>query len=107
MVLGYPGRTDEYLTSDALRMVTQKSLPAKIEMRTLRLKALEDEMAKGTEARLRYTGRYVSASNSWKKWIGVIHGVDRSNAIKEKKHSKQDLKTGPINCRMIPADIPR
>lgn len=85
MVLGYPGRTDEYLTSDALRMVTQKSLPAKIEMRTLRLKALEDEMAKGAEARLRYTGRYVSASNSWKKWIGVIHGVDRSNAIKRKE----------------------
>ena len=39
MVLGYPGRTDEYLTSQGLNLIAEKSLPAKIEMRTLRLKA--------------------------------------------------------------------
>jgi hypothetical protein len=89
MVLGYPGRTDEYLTSDGLRMIAQKSLPAKIEMRTLRLKALEEEMAKGPEARLRYTGRYVSVSNAWKKWIGVTKGVERSDALKMKGFFEQ------------------
>jgi hypothetical protein len=85
MVLGYPGRTDEYLTSDALRMISQKSLPAKIEMRTLRLDALEDEMAKGPRERLRYSGRYVGASNAWKKWIGVTKGIERSDALKKKE----------------------
>jgi hypothetical protein len=91
MVLGYPGRTDEYLTSFGLRMIAQKSLPAKIEMRTLRLAALEEEMAKGPEARLRYTGRYVSVSNAWKKWIGVIKGVERSNALKRKEDFEQEF----------------
>lgn len=85
MVLGYPGRTDEYLTADALRMISQKSLPAKIEMRTLRLDALEDEMAKGPEERLRYSGRYVGTSNAWKKWIGVTKGVERSDAVRKKE----------------------
>jgi hypothetical protein len=37
MVIGYPGRTDEYLTSQGLSLVAGKSLPAKIEMRSLRL----------------------------------------------------------------------
>ena len=84
MVLGYPGRTDEYLTSGGLSMIAQKSLPAKIEMRNLRLKALEEEMAKGPEVRLRYSGRYVSVSNAWKKWIGVTKGVERSDALRMK-----------------------
>ncbi len=85
MVIGYPGRTDEYLTSDALRMIGQKSLPAKIEMRTLRWQALEKEMARGPEARLKYAGRYVGISNSWKKWIGVTRGIESSDAIRRKK----------------------
>ncbi len=85
MVLGYPGRTDEYLTTDALRMISLKSLPAKIEMRTLRLNALEDEMAKGPEERLRYAGRYVGTSNAWKKWIGVTKGVEHADALRKKE----------------------
>jgi hypothetical protein len=93
MVLGYPGRTDEYLTSDALSMIAQKSLPAKIEMRTLRLNALKDEMTKNPEARLRYASKYVSISNSWKKWIGVTKGVEQPDAIEAKLHLERNFDT--------------
>jgi hypothetical protein len=89
MVLGYPGRTDEYLTSGGLQMIAQKSLPAKIEMRTLRLNALEEEMASSPEARLRYASRYVGVSNAWKKWIGVTQGVKRSDVLKRKGNFEQ------------------
>jgi hypothetical protein len=85
MILGYPGRTDEYLISDGLLMVGQKALPAKIDMRSLRLNALKEEMAQSAEARLRYTGRYVSVSNAWKKWIGITSGIERSGALKKKE----------------------
>lgn len=85
MVLGYPGRTDEYLTADALDVITRQALPAKIEMRTRRLEALADEMEKGPRERLRFSGRYVGVSNAWKKWIGVTQGVRRSGAIERKK----------------------
>ena len=93
MVLGYPGHTDQYLTSDALRMITQKSLPAKIEMRTLRLNALKDEIAQGPEARLKYASKYVSISNSWKKWIGVNKGVKQSHAIEAKEQLEKSFDT--------------
>jgi hypothetical protein len=93
MVLGFPGRTDEYLTSDALSMITQKSLSAKIEMRTLRLNALKDEMAKSPEARLRYASKYVGISNSWKKWIGVNKGIVQSHVIEAKEQLEKDFDT--------------
>jgi hypothetical protein len=84
MILGYPGRTDEYLTSQGLKMIAQKSLPAKIAMRTVRLDALKKEMITGPEARLRLAPKYISLSNSWKKWIGVTKGVDRLDALNTK-----------------------
>jgi hypothetical protein len=89
MVIGYPGQTDEYLTSHGLSMIAEKSLPAKIEMRTLRLDALQKEMDKGPEAFLKYTSQYNSISNSWKKWIGVTRGVQRSDALNNKRTQEQ------------------
>jgi hypothetical protein len=84
MVLGYPGHTDEYLTSRGLNLVSEKSLPAKVEMRTLRINALQNQMNKGAEYRLRFASKYVSVSNSWKKWMGVSLGVEKSDALNVK-----------------------
>ncbi len=90
MVIGYPGRTDEYLTSQGLSLVAYKSLPAKVEMRNLRLQGLRNEMEKSTAAKLRFGAKYYSIGNAWKKWIGVTKGVEKSNAIslKEKQEEK-------------------
>jgi hypothetical protein len=89
MVIGYPGRTDEYLTSQGLNLVADKSLPAKVEMRDLRLEGLKNEMAKSAAARLRFGAKYYSISNAWKKWIGVTKGVERSNAITIKQNQEE------------------
>lgn len=88
MIIGYPGRTDEYLTSQGLSLVAEKSLPAKVEMRNLRLQGLKAEMEKSTAARLRFGAKYYSISNAWKKWIGVTKGVERSNAINLKRNQE-------------------
>jgi hypothetical protein len=89
MVIGYPGRTDEYLTSQGLSLVANKSLPAKVEMRNLRLQGLKTEMDKSAAAKLRFGAKYYSISNSWKKWIGVTSGVDKSNAISLKQDQEE------------------
>jgi hypothetical protein len=89
MVLGYPGRTDEYLTSRGLSLVAEKSLPAKVEMRTLRLQGLNMEMDKSMAAKLRFGAKYYSISNAWKKWIGVTKGVDKANAIRLKLNQEE------------------
>jgi len=88
MVMGYPSRTDQYLTSDALTMIAQKSLPAKIEMRTVRLNAINEEMLKGPKQKLQYASKHKSISNAWKKWIGIVKGVERADVIAIKKQEE-------------------
>ncbi|MBN1143821.1 MAG: S46 family peptidase [Bacteroidales bacterium] len=92
MVMGYPGRTDQYLTSDALEMITGKSLPAKIAIRTVRRNALETVMEQSPELRLKYISKYVSLSNSWKKWIGVVKGIRQSHALEAKIRQEEDFR---------------
>jgi hypothetical protein len=91
LVIGYPGRTDEYLTSQGLNLVANKSLPVKVEMRNLRLQGLRNEMDKSTAAKLRFGAKYYSISNAWKKWIGVTKGVERSNAISLKQNQEENF----------------
>jgi hypothetical protein len=89
LVIGYPGRTDEYLTSQGLSLVAEKSLPAKVEMRNLRLQGLKNEMDKSTAAKLRFGAKSYNVGNAWKKWIGVTKGVDKSNAIILKQNQEE------------------
>ena len=85
MVIGYPGNTDEYLLSTEIGMLVNKCLPAKVQMRTLKLTALEEEMNKSPEAKLRYSSKYLNISNYWKKWKGVIAGIRKSDVIEQKQ----------------------
>lgn len=89
MVMGYPAKTDQYLTSEALSMITGKSLPAKIQMRTARLNAIQDVMDRGPAEKLQYTNKHKNISNAWKKWMGVTRGIDRAKIIEAKKEQEK------------------
>jgi hypothetical protein len=84
MVMGYPAETNEYLYSGGLKMITADILPAKIKMREERLRIMKEEMSKSPEVKLQYAGKYQGAGNAWKKWIGVIDGVQRTDAVNKK-----------------------
>ena len=53
MVYGFPGRTNEYLFSDAVKYTAYKSNPHKIALRTLRLDIQNREMAKDPAVRIK------------------------------------------------------
>lgn len=91
MVIGYPGNTDEYILSEELRIIVEQCLPAKIQIRDLKLELLEDEMEISPEARLRYSVPYYSLANAWKKWTGVIRGIQNHRAIDEKIMIEKDF----------------
>lgn len=91
MILGYPGRTEQYLISDALQMIAGTSLPAKVAMRTARLDVIQEIMDRGPEYKLRYASKHKNISNSWKRWIGVTRGVDRASVIENKRRSEQEF----------------
>jgi len=62
-VFGYPGRTQEYLPSYAIEMITKVQNPAKIKLRQKRLEIIENEINKSDLVRLQYSGKSAGVAN--------------------------------------------
>lgn len=91
LVYGYPGRTQQYVHSEAVRYILEKSNPHKIKLRTLRLDVQRAEMAKSQEVRIKYASKNASVSNAWKKWQGESKGIIRLNTIDKKVKFEEEF----------------
>ncbi len=85
MVMGYPGRTQEYLPAVAVEQIMNTLNPAKIEIRDATLKAQNEFMRKDNAIKIQYASKNASIANSWKKWMGETKGLKKSNAVGLKK----------------------
>lgn len=85
LVFGFPGRTDQYLTSHAVTQLIEVINPARIAIRDISLGIMDREMRKNEVTRLKFAPRYASLSNSWKKWIGERQGLIQSRAVDKKR----------------------
>lgn len=90
-VYGFPGATDEYLPSIALDQIQHKVNPARIQVRDTTLKIMGDKMRSNDAIRLQYASKFASIANAWKKWIGENQGLERSNAIQNRKEYENSL----------------
>jgi hypothetical protein len=84
MVFGFPGRTEQYLTSDAVSYVVETLNPARIEMRDASLAVVNAARASSPALRIAYADKQSSIANAWKKWIGQNKGLQELNAIGKK-----------------------
>jgi len=89
MVCGFPGNTDQYLLSSELEMIIEKSLPAKIRVRTERMEVMKYQMDNNDEVQIKYAAKYARVTNAWKKWQGVIKGINKVEAIDLKSDNEQ------------------
>jgi len=83
-VYGYPGRTQEYLISDAVKMITEVENPVKIKLRTIRLDVMKAAQNLDPKVRIQYARKVASIANGWKKWQGENKGIIRMDAINKK-----------------------
>lgn len=91
MVYGFPGRTSEYLMSDAAKYTAKISNPHKIALRTLRLNAQNKEMAKSQAVRIQYSSKNANVANAWKKWQGEAKGIIKMNTIENKMKFEEEF----------------
>ncbi|TBX69509.1 S46 family peptidase [Flavobacterium silvisoli] len=91
MVMGYPGRTQEYLPSYAVDQIVNTLNPAKIEVRDAALKVQDGFMRKDNAIKIQYASKYAGVANYWKKWIGETKGLKKSNAIGVKQKFEKDF----------------
>lgn len=85
MVMGYPGRTQEYLPSFAVEQIVNDLNPAKIEIRDAALKVQDGFMRKDNAIKIQYASKYAGVANYWKKWIGETKGLKKSDAVAVKR----------------------
>ncbi len=91
LVFGYPGTTQQFLTSDAVDIVANVQNPIAIHSRDLRLTAMKRQMEKSVEIRLMYSAKANSISNGWKKWIGESKGINECHVIDKKKAYEKEF----------------
>ena len=85
MVYGFPGTTNEYLFSEAVKYRALISNPHKIALRTLRLNIQKEEMGKDQAVRIKYASKQARVANAWKKWQGEAKGILKMKAIENKQ----------------------
>ena len=84
MIYGFPGNTQEYITSDAVKYIAQVSDPIKIDLRTQRLDIIGAAQAKSPKTRIQYAAKQANIANAWKKWQGEVKGINRLGTYDKK-----------------------
>ncbi|MES2513024.1 MAG: S46 family peptidase [Bacteroidota bacterium] len=85
MVYGFPGRTQEYLSSFAVDMIMNESDPLKVALREKRLNIMNEDMLKSDAVRIAYASKYASVANYYKKWMGEMNGLKKYDAVAKKQ----------------------
>ena len=92
MVFGFPGRTEQYLTSDAVEHVITRLNPMRIAMRNEGLAVINAARASSDALRIAYAAKQSSVANAWKKWKGQNRGLTELRALDKKRDLEARLK---------------
>ncbi len=84
-VYGYPARTNEYLPSYALELITEIENPQKIKLRQTRLDIFNKYSSEDPKVRIQYASKEARVANYWKKMIGESRGIKRLHGIEKKR----------------------
>lgn len=85
MVYGFPGSTEQFLTSYAVDQKINHSNPVQIAMRDKALDVINATMKTSEAMRIRFAPTQSRVSNYWKKMQGENFGLTRVKAIEQKQ----------------------
>ena len=85
MIYGFPGNTQEYILSDDVQYIAERSDPAKIAIRTGRLDIIGKAQESDPALRIHYASKYVWIANAWKKWQGRVLGIGNTRTVDTKR----------------------
>ncbi len=91
MVMGFPGRTTQYLHSTAVEQIVTVYDPIKISIRDQALSVLDGYMRKDEQIKIQYASKYAGISNAWKKWQGEVLGLKATNGVGKKRLYEQEF----------------
>ncbi len=85
MTIGYPGRTNRYLSSWGVEQRIKSNNTPRIEVRGIKQDIWDEAMRENDEVRIKYSSKYAGSSNYWKNSIGMNRGIEKMHVIERKQ----------------------
>ncbi len=85
MVMGFPGRTDRYMTSWEIQELLEIEHPNRIHIRGIKQDLQKEDMMADERVRIQYASKYSRSSNFWKYSIGQSKGLKNLNVVAKKQ----------------------
>ena len=92
MTIGYPGRTNRYLSSWGIVERTEATNQAVIDVRTAKQNVWKHWMDADRTIELKYSSKWASSSNYWKNSIGMNKAVKDLDVVGQKQKIEEDLR---------------
>lgn len=89
MIMGFPGRTNRYLTSYGVDQAISLEQPKIVDIRSKKLEIMKKYMDKDVAVRLHYSSKYAQVANYWKYFIGQTKQL-KANHVADKKRKVED-----------------
>ena len=89
MIMGFPGRTNRYLTSYGVKQAVEIEQPKIVDVRAKKLEIMKKYMDKDVSVRLNYSSKYAQVANYWKYFIGQSTQL-KNNGVEAKKKAIED-----------------
>lgn len=93
MILGYPGRTNRFLTSYGIEQMVNKDYPAWVEASKMAMDVMKKYMDKDQATKINYASQYASVANYWKNRQGTIDAVEKNGTIADKQKLEEKFQT--------------
>ncbi|MEI6275953.1 MAG: S46 family peptidase [Prolixibacteraceae bacterium] len=84
MIIGYPGRTNRFMTSYEVKETSEVTNAVTILVRNVRQNILWADMEADPKVRLQYSSKYAGSANSWKKSLGMNETFAKLNVYERR-----------------------
>lgn len=84
MIIGYPGRTNRFMTSYEVKETSEISNAVTILVRGVRQGIIWADMEADPKVRLQYASKYSGSANSWKKSLGMNETFAKLNVYERR-----------------------
>ena len=91
MIMGYPGRTNRYLTSFGVKEALEITYPEIIDIRSKKLEIMKSGMNSSKKVKLQYAAKYSGIANYWKYFIGQSKGLKSMRVYDKKVETENKL----------------
>ncbi len=91
MIMGYPGSTDRFLSSQGVKLALDVEQPSRVKIRRAKLDVYDEHMDASDAVRLKYASKHAQVSNYWKYFIGQQRGLKRLHVYDKKKQQEDEL----------------